>query len=95
MVVLEAAATGIPALASRIYGIKDAVEDCITGMLHAPHDIDGIASQLALLVRDPVRRKEMGERARQRARQKFAQQVVVTAMQEYYRGLEAGYEAHL
>lgn len=94
-VVLEAAAVGMPALASRIYGITDAVEDGITGILHAPRDIDEIASKLAVLVKDAELRKGLGIQAQQRAHLMFAQHVVVAAMLDYYRKLEADYEAHL
>jgi glycosyltransferase involved in cell wall biosynthesis len=93
MVVLEAAATGIPALASRVYGVTDAVEDGVTGVLHAPREVDEIASKLAGLITDPERRTRLGTCARQRAEQKFAQRIVVEAMLEYYQKMEDEYEA--
>lgn len=95
MVILEAAAVGIPSLASRIYGITDAVEDGVSGVLHAPHAVDEIASKLTELVKDPERRSRLGVCARHRAEQKFAQQLVVAALLDYYRKMEGEYEAHL
>ena len=66
--VIEAAATGLPAVASRIYGLTDAVEDGVTGLLHPPGDREALAALMARLAADPALRAELGARARARAR---------------------------
>lgn len=71
-VVIEAAAVGVPAVASRIYGLTDAVLDSETGLLHEPHDVDDLRSALARLIRDPALRKRLGATARKRALRHFA-----------------------
>ena len=41
-VIIEAAAMGVPAIASNIYGISDAIQNKKTGLLHQPKDVDAI-----------------------------------------------------
>ena len=41
MTILKSAARGVPTVASRIYGITDAVEDGKTGLLFTAGDIAG------------------------------------------------------
>lgn len=69
--VIEAAAAGLPAVASRIYGLTDAVVDGTTGLLHPPGDVAAIAGQMARLAADAGLRAELGRRARSRAEQEF------------------------
>ncbi len=45
-VVIEAAAAGLPAVASRIYGLVDAVVDGRTGLLHEPGDVADLTACL-------------------------------------------------
>lgn len=71
-VIIEAAACGTPALASRIYGLTDAVVDGVTGLLHAPHDVSEIGRSLERLLRDPERRATLGRAALDRARVEFS-----------------------
>ncbi|BBO19571.1 glycosyltransferase [Candidatus Desulfobacillus denitrificans] len=87
MVVIEAAAAGLPAIASRIYGVIDAVEDGVTGLLHAPGDVGGMAALMNTLARDPTRRAAMGQAARERALRLFASQTVTQAWLDFYRQL--------
>jgi glycosyltransferase involved in cell wall biosynthesis len=61
---VEAAACGLPAVASRTGGIVDVVEDGRSGLLVTPGRASELASALSALVRDPARREAMGDRAR-------------------------------
>jgi glycosyltransferase involved in cell wall biosynthesis len=72
-VLIEAAATGVPSIASRIYGITDAVQDGITGILHEPRDAPAIATAMTILADDPELRQSLGRAARARARAEFSQ----------------------
>lgn len=49
-VIIEAAASGVPTVASRIYGITDAVEDGKTGLLFSPGNISALANALQILI---------------------------------------------
>jgi glycosyltransferase involved in cell wall biosynthesis len=71
-VIIEAAAAGVPTVASRIYGISDALVDGVTGLLHAPGDKRAIAEQLARLLGDAALRSRLGDAAFQRARRDFS-----------------------
>jgi len=75
-VIIEAAAAGVPAVASRIYGIQDAVVDGETGLLHPPGDVQAIARMLETLIVDDDRRRSIGARAQQRARARFSSDIV-------------------
>jgi glycosyltransferase involved in cell wall biosynthesis len=84
MVIVEAAAAGIPAIASRIYGVTDAVEEGVTGLLHRPADSAELAREMAALADDPARRTGMGGAARQRALHRFSRQAVTAAWMRFY-----------
>jgi glycosyltransferase involved in cell wall biosynthesis len=71
-VLIEAAATGLPSVASRIYGITDAVVDGVTGLLHSPGDVSGIKQCLVRLLENPSLARAMGESGRLRATDEFA-----------------------
>ena len=85
--IIEAAAAGIPAVGSRIYGITDAIIDGRTGLLHAPGAIEEIAACLRRLANDDALRSALGSAARQRALSEFTQDRVMSAVLVFYRGL--------
>ncbi len=87
MVIVEAAAAGIPAIASRIYGITDAVVEGVTGLLHPPGDAAQLARVMAALADDPVRRTTLGQTARARALRLFSREAVTTAWLRFYQRL--------
>jgi glycosyltransferase involved in cell wall biosynthesis len=62
--IIEAAASGVPAVASRIYGISDAVEDGLTGILFPPGDVVRLTHSLLKLIEDHSLRQKMGEAAK-------------------------------
>lgn len=86
-VLIEAASVGLPAVASRIYGITDAVVDGETGLLHQPKNIEEIKRALLTLTFNDNLRKKMSKQAMARANNYFATDVVVAAMCKYYQTL--------
>jgi glycosyltransferase involved in cell wall biosynthesis len=76
-VLIEAAAAGVPALASRIYGIEDALRDGETGLMHPPGDVAAIAAGLERLLEDAVLRSRLGRQARERAARDFSSEQVI------------------
>ena len=84
---IEAASVGIPAVASRIYGITDAVVDGETGILHQPKNIEEIKHALLTLTNDTNLREQMSKQAMIRAHDFFGTNVVVTEMKHYYQAL--------
>jgi glycosyltransferase involved in cell wall biosynthesis len=70
-VLIEGAACGLPAVASHIYGITDAVVENVTGLLHPPGDVQALVDSLHLLLSDEVLRIRLGKQAYERALASF------------------------
>lgn len=94
-VVIEAAAVGVPTVASRIYGLTDSVQEGLTGLLHESGNIQNIFSCLKELVDSPAKRSAMGQAARQRATKDFSSQRVTTAFLEYLKRATNNHEKTL
>lgn len=88
-VIIEAAACGVPTVASRIYGVTDAMADGDTGLLFPPGDVTALAGALSLLIDDDALRWRMGESARVRALECFASEKITAELMERYRNLMA------
>ncbi|MDP2856110.1 MAG: glycosyltransferase family 4 protein, partial [bacterium] len=90
VVLMEAAAMGLPCVASDIRGCRDVVLHEVTGLLTAPGDPASLAAAIVALLRDPARRQQMGQAARQRAETVFDQRLVFAQVEsEYTRLLSA------
>ena len=72
VVLMEAAACGLPLVASRLSGIPELVESEQSGLLVEPGDVDGLAAALARLAREPETRVRLGRAARARVEAGFA-----------------------
>lgn len=83
-VIIEASATGLPAIASNIYGLVDAVNNNETGLLHPPKDIEEIQKLLLRLSESHALRERMGAAGMTRARQYFSSELVTEQMKAYY-----------
>ncbi|CAM8355584.1 glycosyltransferase [Candidatus Methylopumilus planktonicus] len=70
-VIIEAAAMGIPAIASNIYGISDAIINEQTGLLHAPGNIKSIFDAIEHLSTKPKLVKKYGDAAMKRVKAQF------------------------
>ena len=86
-ILIEAAATGLPAVTTDAPGCRDIVVDGQTGLLVPPRDADALAEAIATLLRDPVRRTEMGKRAREHALSAFSLERVIAETLRIYGGL--------
>ena len=65
-VVIEAQASGIPAIVSDVGGPKDLVEDGVDGFVTKGLDLDALTHAIATLCKEPDLRKRMGEASRAR-----------------------------
>lgn len=83
--VLEAAALGVPAVATRVGGTAECVLDGETGLLVPPGDAEALAAAVAGLLADPALRRQMGERARQRIESGFRLADVAARTETFYR----------
>lgn len=83
-VIIEAAACGVPAVASRIYGLSDAVVDNETGLLFPVGDVSALFESMLRLHDDTKMREEMGVKARERAISDFSMEYITSEMLRFY-----------
>ena len=83
-VILEAAAAGLPAIGSRIYGITDAIEAGSTGLLHDAGNVNQLTDCMEQCLVNPALRKNMAEAARTRTLRDFPQEKVTTALLDFF-----------
>jgi glycosyltransferase involved in cell wall biosynthesis len=90
-VIIESAACGIPTVASRIYGITDAVVDNVTGLLFEPRDIKDLERKLLLLVQSPNLCQQLGKAAQERAVSEFSEHILINALGDLYNDILSKY----
>jgi sugar transferase (PEP-CTERM/EpsH1 system associated) len=83
--VLEAMATGLPVVATRVGGNPELVADGVTGTLVTPRDPLALAAAIGAYVNDPALRARHGDAGRRRVLEHFT----VDHMAEAYRALYA------
>jgi glycosyltransferase involved in cell wall biosynthesis len=71
MVATEAMACGKPIVASRAGGLRDSVEDGVTGFHFPPGDTYALSEKINILLDDPSLREKMGRAGRERAERLF------------------------
>lgn len=86
LVVVEAMAAGVPAVAAAHGAFIELVEDGVTGLLHHPGDAEALAECLRRVVAGPEANRLMGEAGRRRYERDFTPSVGLDH-------LIAGYEA--
>lgn len=87
MVIIEAAAVGIPAIGSKIPGISDAILEDKTGLLVEPKNINALQSALLQLIDDPDLRFQFGFAARQNVLENYKNSEVVDRYVDLFRSL--------
>lgn len=89
MTILESAACGLPTVASRIYGITDAVVDGETGLLFEAGDVPALTHALLALIAAPDLRQQLGQAARQRTLKLFSNTDITRGVLDLYDRLSA------
>lgn len=84
IVLAEAAALGVPAITTATGGVTTVIEDGTTGVLCRPGDVDGLATAIEALLRDPVRRSAMGTAAAEKIRREMTLSVVVESYERCF-----------
>lgn len=84
LTIIEAAACGVPAVASRIYGITDAVEDGLTGILFPAGDVDLLTEALSSLIAENETLQLMGKAAQTRVLAFFSSEKISHEMLMLY-----------
>jgi len=84
-VLLEAAASGRPMIATDVPGCREVVEPGVTGQLVPARDAAGLAEAMLGLLADPERCRQMGTQARRLAEREFGVEAVVSRTLAVYR----------
>jgi glycosyltransferase involved in cell wall biosynthesis len=82
---LEAAATGLPLVATDIEGCRMVVEPGVNGLLVPPRQPAALAEALRTLVESPARRAAMGRASREIALARFDEERVLDQYEALYR----------
>lgn len=83
--VIEASAVELPVVASRIYGITDAVEDQVTGILTNPENAVELENALNAILLNPSKGKRMGEVGRGRVLQLWQAITIQHELESFYK----------
>lgn len=83
-VLLEAQSQELACITSRLSAIPEFIIDGETGLLCPPDDAPAFATALTSLIRDPVRRKEMGRQGRIRLENRFQMQHTIDGLADRF-----------
>lgn len=83
----EAMSMRIPVVATDIGGLREVVEDGVTGLLVRVGDADAMAGALRLLIHDKERRAMMGAQGRERIKNRFNLRANVSRIKSVYNDL--------
>jgi N-acetyl-alpha-D-glucosaminyl L-malate synthase BshA len=81
---LEAMACEVPVIASRVGGIPEVVENDVTGFLHAPGDLEGMAASAIAVLTDAVIHHRLATVARDVAFERYRATKIVPVYEAYY-----------
>jgi glycosyltransferase involved in cell wall biosynthesis len=85
VVAREAMAYGRPVVASAVGGLRDAVEERVTGLLVPPGDTTALRGAIERLLGDDELRQRLGAAAREKAREELSWEASTKATIEAYR----------
>lgn len=83
--ILEAMASGLPVVATRVGANADLVDDGVGGVIVASGDATAMAQALAALADDPARAQAMGRAGRSRVEQRFSLDAMLNSYERVYR----------
>ncbi len=81
---LEAMACRVPALATRVGGVPELIDDGENGLLFATGDVAAMAEAAAALLRDPARLETMAEASRATAQRHFCASRIIPHYERFY-----------
>lgn len=84
---LEAMSCGLPVVTSNIGGLREVIQHGETGFLHDPHDVEGMSKVIVMLFQDDERRRAIGLKARERAKNDFGKDKIVGQYLAHYESL--------
>jgi N-acetyl-alpha-D-glucosaminyl L-malate synthase BshA len=81
---LEAMACEVPVVASRVGGLPEVIEHGVSGFLHGPSDLDGMADSAVAVLTDPALHARVARTASARVGERFCVDFVVPQYVAYY-----------
>ena len=93
LVLLEAAASGVPGIGTRVGGISEGIAEGETGFLVPERDVESLAIAMGTLLANPPLRQRMGAAARSRVEQMFDIRRQTAQLENIYDALLGGAEA--
>jgi N-acetyl-alpha-D-glucosaminyl L-malate synthase BshA len=90
---LEAMACQVPVVASRVGGLHEVIDHGVTGFLHEPADLDGMARSSVALLTDPELHARVAAAGRRTVCERFSSDLVVPQYEAFYERLLAGQTA--
>ena len=84
---VEAMACSLPAVATRVGGAEETIDDGRNGFLVNSEDADAAAERISSLLRDPELARRMGSEARETVRTKFTAEIMANTLAEHYEQL--------
>jgi len=82
---LEAMACEVPVVASRVGGLHEVIEHGVTGFLHEPSDLDGMASDGIAVLTDAELHARVSSAGRRSVRKRFCRDLIVPQYENFYR----------
>ena len=83
-VVMEASASGLPILATKVGEVSQIVLDGKTGILIKPKKVDSLVSAIEKLIADPILAKEMGKAGRKRMEEHYSWEIICRKLEMFY-----------
>ena len=81
---LEAMACGVPVVASNVGGLPEVVTDGVTGFLHPPDDVQGMAASAIAILSDPALHAKMASDGARLAHERFSADRIVPQYEALY-----------
>jgi len=81
---LEAMACKVPAIATRVGGVPELIDDGVTGLLYPVGSVEEMAAGAVSLLKDRNRLEAMRDAGRKTAQKRFCSSLVVPHYVRYY-----------
>jgi N-acetyl-alpha-D-glucosaminyl L-malate synthase BshA len=81
---LEAMACEVPVVASRVGGLPEVISDGVTGFLHPPEDLDGMAASAVRILTDDALHRRVAVAGRRVVETEFCADLIVPKYEAYY-----------
>jgi glycosyltransferase involved in cell wall biosynthesis len=86
---LEAMACRVPAVATRVGGVPELIEDGVNGLLYNVGDVDGMAAGAISILSDPAKLERISNAARRTAQDHFCASRIIPLYERYYEQIVA------